>query len=126
MASCPLILVAGFARTSFQPTWFQVEVVLIGVSERWEELVGHGVGVDVVVAAPLGRLHALEDDGEHLRERRLGRGLVDRVPGDEVDVVAGPHRDQEAPLVDLAGLRRDGREQRPWRRLCAAPAARLC
>ena len=46
-------------------------------------------------------LHAREDDVEHLCERGLGSGLVDEVPAGQVDVVAGPHRQQNCALVDL-------------------------
>lgn len=46
-------------------------------------------------------LHAREDDVEHLRERGLRRGLVDEVAAGQVDVVAGPDREEHRALVDL-------------------------
>lgn len=56
-------------------------------------------------------LHAGEDDIEHLRERGLGRGLVDQVLAGQVDVVAGPDRLQHRALVNLYVLGGHRRQQ---------------
>lgn len=55
--------------------------------------------------------HACEDNVEHLRERGLGGGLVDEVAAGQVDVVAGPDRQQHRALVDLNVRRGHGRQQ---------------
>jgi len=46
-------------------------------------------------------LHAREDDVEHLRERGLGRGLVDEVLAGQVDVVTRADGLQHSTLVDF-------------------------
>ena len=57
------------------------------------------------------QLHAVEDDVEHLRERRLSSGLVDEVLARQIDVVAGAHRQQHGALVNLARRRRHNCQQ---------------
>lgn len=56
-------------------------------------------------------LHPCKDDVEHLRERGLGRGLVDEVLAGQVDVVTGAHGLQDGALVDFNVLRGDSRQQ---------------
>lgn len=48
---------------------------------------------------------------EHLGERGFGRGLVDEVTASQVDVVAGPDRQQHRALVDLDVRRGDDCQQ---------------
>ena len=64
-----------------------------GLNGGEAELVGDNGrgGVDGLRA----RLHALEDDVEHLGQRGLGRRLVDLRARHEEDVVARPHRQQQ-------------------------------
>jgi anti-sigma regulatory factor (Ser/Thr protein kinase) len=50
-------------------------------------------------------------DADDLRERGLGRGLVDQVLADQVDVEAGAHGEQQASLVHFAVRRRDHHQQ---------------
>ena len=59
-------------------------------------------------------LHAREDDVKHLRERGLGRRLVDEVLGGKVDVVARAHCLQHGALVHFARVGRDHRQQGLW------------
>lgn len=45
--------------------------------------------------------HACEDDAKHLCERGFGCGLVNEVAAGQVDVVAGPDRQEHRALMDL-------------------------
>lgn len=55
--------------------------------------------------------HACEDNIEHLRERGLSSGLVDEVAAGQVDVVAGPDRQQHRALMNLNVRRGHSRQQ---------------
>lgn len=45
--------------------------------------------------------HACEDDAKHLCERGFGCGLVNEVAAGQVDVVAGPDRQEHRAFMDL-------------------------
>lgn len=83
-----------------------MSVAVIRRTGRGSEAAEQGDGVETHSLV----FHAREDDVEHLRERGLRGGLVDEVAAGQVDVVAGPDRQQHRALVNL-NVRRGHRRQ---------------